>query len=67
MMRATLPAHVLREISVKASVDPRSVRAFLEEKPQKSMVRSRIEQALSALGLDCKGRQKPTSSPSSSR
>jgi hypothetical protein len=55
-MQPTLSAHVIREISVKACVDPRSVRAYLEAKPQRSTVLARIEQALAALGLDQRGR-----------
>ena len=47
-----LPSHRLREIAVAAEVDPRSVAKFLRGQFTQEMVRSRIERALRARGLD---------------
>lgn len=43
---------MLREVSVKASCDPRSVAKYLDGKPLRSLVKNRIEAALRRLGLD---------------
>jgi 2-hydroxychromene-2-carboxylate isomerase len=46
-----LSPHDERAVAVKAGVDPRTVRAYLEGKPQRSTAKARIQEALEALGL----------------
>ena len=46
-----LPAHQLREVSVRAECDPRSFRKFLRGEDVRPMVQQRIRRALHALGL----------------
>jgi len=47
-----LAPHVEREVSVKASVDPRTVRRVLNGEPTLAMPRGRVIKALRELGLD---------------
>jgi len=46
-----LPAHTLRDISVKAGVDPRTVARVVAGKPTKGMQRERVEAALRSAGF----------------
>ena len=46
-----LSPHDERAVAVKAGVDPRTIRAYLEGKPQRSTAKARIREALEALGL----------------
>lgn len=46
-----LSPHDERAVAVKAGVDPRTVRAYLEGKPQRSTAKARIQEALEGLGL----------------
>ncbi|HVE14324.1 MAG TPA: hypothetical protein VNI01_13070 [Elusimicrobiota bacterium] len=45
-----LSAHDERMVAVEAGVDPRTVRAYLAGKPQRSTVIARVKEALIALG-----------------
>lgn len=47
----TLTPHQLREVAVRAGVDPRTVRAFLDGRRQRSTAASRVADALRDLGL----------------
>ena len=48
--RARLTSQQEREIAVRAQVDPRTVRAYLEGKPGRGMVTARVKAALAELG-----------------
>lgn len=48
----TLTPHDERRVAVRAGCDPRSVRAFLRGRRQRSTVVARIQEALQALGFD---------------
>lgn len=48
---AALAAHTVRRVAVEACVDPRTVTAFLEGRPQASTTRQRVAEALDKLGL----------------
>lgn len=50
-MMKTLDPHQTRVVSVRAAVDPRSVRAFLAGKEIRSTIKSRIIQALKDEGF----------------
>ena len=47
-----LTPHEERRIAVAAGCDPRTVRAYLAGKPQRSTVAARVNEALRAMGLD---------------
>jgi hypothetical protein len=47
-----LEAHEVRQLSVQAEVDPRTVVRVLEGLPTKGLQRTRVERALRAAGLD---------------
>jgi hypothetical protein len=47
-----LPYHRLREVSVVAGVDPRSVKAVLAGRKVRPLTAERIRRALTELGLD---------------
>lgn len=46
-----LPAHTLRDIGVRAGVDPRTVARVVAGKPTKGMQRERVVAALRAAGF----------------
>jgi DNA-binding LacI/PurR family transcriptional regulator len=45
-----LTPHQEREVAVLAGCDPRTVRAYVDGKPQRSTIAARVEQALAKLG-----------------
>jgi hypothetical protein len=47
----TLSPHDERRVAVEAGCDPRSVRAYIEGRSQRSTTAARIEAALARLGL----------------
>ena len=55
MSATRLNPHDERAVAVRAGCDPRSVRAYLDGKPQRSTVAARIAEALQALGFGVKG------------
>lgn len=48
---ARLTTQQERQVAVEAQVDPRTVRAYLEGKPGRSLVVERVKAALAKLGL----------------
>jgi len=56
-----LDAHVRRRIAVEAVCDARSVKNYLDGKPLRALVRTRIEAALRSLGFGGAVRAEPTS------
>jgi hypothetical protein len=55
-MRHTLPKHVVRQVAVLAEVDERSVKSFLEQKPQRPSIAERVARALEKMGRAPNGR-----------
>jgi len=49
-MKKELSAHEIREVAVRATVDPRTVKKHLEGGNIRPMAKERIEEALEALG-----------------
>jgi hypothetical protein len=47
-----LTPHEERRVAVAAGCDPRTVRAYLAGKSQRSTVAARVNEALRAMGLD---------------
>lgn len=47
-----LTPHQLREVAVKTTCDPKTVRSFLAGRPVRSTTRARLEAALTELGLE---------------
>ena len=52
MTEARLTPHEVREVAIHAYCDPRTVRAYLDGRPQHSTTAARIERALRELRAD---------------
>ena len=52
MSAARLTPHDERRVAVAAGCDPRTVRAYLDSKPQRSTIAARVRDTLHAMGFD---------------